>query len=169
MKARPVEGPYTLILGTNVISNCHPVLIIEGEEVLRVREDDREQLLLDCDMRGPDGDRVAKFVSNTAIVVGSAFTARIRPDAYEVIAKTSGQVVASVVRIRPRTVRITGAFCVDDCFIRVSDLGIHVGRTRFLIEGNVIDGLGMAPYFDRDSTAIGGAPAVTRERVPQVR
>jgi hypothetical protein len=70
--------PYTLTLGNNDISNCDAALVIEGEEIFRVR-DDQGILLVDCDVLNDKGERMAKIVRNTPIVVSDGFRAHIKP------------------------------------------------------------------------------------------
>ena len=52
--------PYTVILGNNEILNCDAALVVEDEEVFRVREDEHGALLIDCDIRNEAG-RIAKI------------------------------------------------------------------------------------------------------------
>ena len=66
---------YTIILGNNEITNCDAALVIEGEEVFRIREEENDALMIDCDIRDQDGNRIAKIARNCA---GSKPTGRRR-------------------------------------------------------------------------------------------
>ena len=78
MSTAPVMiAPYTIVLGNNDITNCEAALVIEGEEVFRVREDEG-RLLVDCDVFDPEDRRVAKVVRNTVVYAAPGFRAHVK-------------------------------------------------------------------------------------------
>ena len=58
---------YTIILGNTEITNCDAALVIEGEEVFRIREEANGALMIDCDIRDQDGNRIAKIARNSVV------------------------------------------------------------------------------------------------------
>ena len=151
--------PYTLTLGNNDISNCDAALVIEGVEVFRLREDEGI-LLIDCDVLNPKDERVAKIVRNTPIVVAEGFRAHIKPgEPPEVIHEATGRVIARFERKGPRTIKITGVFCVNGFCVYLDEIGLRT-NDPWLLSNNGISGFGTAISMRRGQMGIGftGAP-----------
>jgi hypothetical protein len=145
--------PYTLILGNNDISNCDAALVIEGEEVFRVR-DDEGILLIDCDMLDDKGERVAKIVRNTPILVADGFRAHIKPgEPTEVVHVASGQIAARFERKGPRHVKISGVFCVKGYCVFMDETGLST-NDAFMVSNNGISGFGTAISMRRGQIGI---------------
>ncbi len=91
---------YTVILGNNEITNCDAALVIEGEEVFRIREEENDALMIDCDIRDQDGNRIAKIVRNSVVFAANGFRAQLAPgQPAEVIRKATGEVMAKIERL----------------------------------------------------------------------
>jgi hypothetical protein len=150
------EDDYTVTLGNNDITNCAAALVIEGVEVFRLREDDG-QLLVDCDVLNHEGQRMAKIVRNTPIVVADGFRAHIKPgEPTEVIYEENGQVVARFERKGPRHVKITGVFCVNGYCVFIDDeAGLRTNEEAFTFSNNRVRGFGTAISLKRGQIGIG--------------
>jgi hypothetical protein len=156
----PAES-YTMILGTNEIAYCDAALVIEDEEVFRVREEENGELLIDCDLRNHLGERIAKIVRNTPVFVDDGYEAKIRPNApSEVIHKESGKIIARIARVGRRTISVTGPFFVKGCFVYATEDGLSIRPPGANIVRNRITGWGTAVKADKTSTRIGfsGSP-----------
>src|SRR6267143_337766 len=83
---------YTVILGNNEITNCDAALVIEGEEVFRIREEENDALMIDCDIRDQDSNRIAKIARNSVVFAADGFRAQLAPgQPVEVIRKATGE------------------------------------------------------------------------------
>jgi hypothetical protein len=148
-----MPDPYTLTLGNNDITNCDAALVIEGEEVFRLREDEGV-LLVNCDVSNAVGERVAKIVRNTPIVV-APFRAHVRPgEPTEVTHEGTGRVIARFERKGPREIKITGIFCVKGFCVYLDEAGLHT-NDPWEIPNNGFSGLGTAISLRRGQMRIG--------------
>ena len=151
------EDDYTVTLGNNDITNCAAALVIEGVEVFRLREDEGE-LLVECDMFTPTGERVAKIVRNTPEYVAPGYRAHIKPgEPRQVIAEPSGKVLAQFERRGRRHVKITGIFCVKGFVVVLDEAGLHT-NDPWEISNNGFNGLGTAISLRRGQMGLGFAP-----------
>jgi hypothetical protein len=143
-----------MILGTNEIGYCDAALWIEDEEVFRVREDEHGQLLVDCDIRNDQGERIAKIVKNTPVYVAEGYRAKVKPgEPSEVIHEATGRVVARIARLGPRKISVTGTFWVKGSFVAATDSGLYTGGAT--LRANSIMGFGTAVRLERGSLSIG--------------
>jgi hypothetical protein len=55
---------YTIILGSNEIGYCDAALVVEGEEVFRVREEENGQLLVERDIKNEKGEQARRAVGS---------------------------------------------------------------------------------------------------------
>jgi hypothetical protein len=152
---------YTMILGTVEIAHCDAALVIEDEEVLRIREDERGQLLIDCDLRNHIGERIARIEKNTPVYVADNYERKVRPGGpFEVVLKEDGRVIARIERVGPRTISVIGPFFVKGCYVYATEEGLWIAQNRVLLERSRIEGFGTAVKVDHTSTTIGfsGSP-----------
>jgi hypothetical protein len=154
MSPTPVmTAPYTIVLGNNDIVNCDAALVIEGEEVFRVREDEG-RLLVDCDVWDPEDRRVAKIVRNTVIYAASGFRAHVKPgEPTEVIHEATGRVITRIEVKGPRTIKITGVFCVHGFRVFLDEAGLHT-NDPWEISNTGISGFGTAISLRRGQMGI---------------
>lgn len=118
----------TLILGNIVITDCDPALVIAGEEVFRLRERAHGgQLVVDFDLRDPAGERIAKIAKNHVVYIAEGFDVASKPGRYQVIRKTESTMYAAVEEVSPRTIKVTGTFCVAGIAVVASDSGTTIG------------------------------------------
>jgi hypothetical protein len=146
--------PYTLVLGDNEISNCDAAIVVEGVEVFRLRDRDRDgKLIVDFDLREPDGKRIAKIAKNYVAHAAEGYEHQNRPGVSEVVETHTGRVLARVEEVAPRRVRVTGTFCVEGLTVEITGTGVLLGTN--LISGCRITGFGKAIEFDRKRLGIG--------------
>ncbi len=144
----------TVRLGTNVIINCDSALVVEGEEVFRLRERDRDgHLVVDFDLRAADGTRIAKIAKNYVAYGAPEYECRNRKGLSEVVEKATGRVVASVEETEPDTITVTGTFHVRGYTVTITEDALINGGVT--MSGNVIQGFGKAIVLNRDSFGIG--------------
>lgn len=150
-------GYITVTLGNNDIIDCDAALLIEGEEVFRLREDEG-QLLVDCDLRNDKDQRLAKIVRNTPQWVAPGFREYIRPgQPTEVRYEPTGQVVARFERLAPRHVKITGVFCANGYAVTLAENGLFSHDGRLAMLNNTVRGFGTAISLSRGASGIGFA------------
>ena len=145
--------PWTVLLGTNRIVDCDAALVVEGEEVFRLREHDRDgNLVVDFDVRAVDDTRIAKISKNYVAYAAPGYGFRNRKGVAEVVG-ASGQVVARVEEQGPDTVAVTGMFHVKGYTVLVAPDGLVAGGV--VMSGNEIRGFGKAIELKRGSVGIG--------------
>lgn len=151
--------PYTLVLGDNEVANCDAAIVVEGVEVFRLRDRERDgKLIVDFDLREPDGKRIAKIAKNYVASAAEGYEHQNRTGISEVVETETGRAVARVEELAPRRVKVTGTFCVEGLTVQITDTGILLGTNR--ISGCRITGFGKAIQFDRKHLAIGvGRPS----------
>ena len=151
-----MADPYTIVLGNNDILNCDAALVIEGEEVFRVREDEG-RVLVDCDVFDPDDRRIAKIVRNAVVYAAPGFRAHVKPgEPTEVIHEATGKVLARIEVQGPRIIKITGVFCVHGFRVFLDEAGLHT-NDPWEISNTGIAGFGTAISLRRGQLGIGFA------------
>ena len=148
--------PWTLVLGNNRIVNCDAVLVVEDEEVFRLRERDKDgNLVVDFDLRALDGTRIAKVAKNYVAYAAPGYAVRNRTGVAEVINETTGEVVARIEAQGPDTVTVVGTFHVKGHTVKITPTYLDTGGVT--MSGNEIHGSGKAIALKRGSTGIGAA------------
>jgi hypothetical protein len=146
--------PWTVVLGTNRIVDCDAALVVEGEEVFRLREHDRDgNLVVDFDVRAADDTRIAKIAKNYVAYAAPGYEFHNRTGVAEVVEASTGRVVARVEAQGPDTVAITGMFHVKGYTVLAAPDGLVAGGA--VISGNEIRGAGKAIALKRGSIGIG--------------
>jgi hypothetical protein len=149
---------YTMILGGNEIAHVDAALVLEDEEVFRVREDDAGRLLIDCDLKDQQGQRIARIAKNTPVFVAEGYRAKIIPgEPSEVIRVADQQVVSRIERLGPHKISVTGTFNVDGLFVSATPHGIYISNA--VIRSNTISGFGTGIWLQKNSLTIGFSPA----------
>ncbi len=144
----------TVILGDNEIQNCDAALVVEGEEVFRLRERQHDgQLVVDFDLRDEGENRLAKIAKNHVVYCAPGLVPRSLPGKYEVLREETGEVLAAVEEVSPGTVRLTGTFCVRGWKVEASTSGVRIGG--LFLSGNKIVGCGNAIVLGRAKAGIG--------------
>ena len=146
--------PWTILLGNNRITDCNGALVVENEEVFRLRERTHDgQLVVDFDLRDESDERIAKIAKNHVVHTAKGFEPRSSPGVYEVVNAESGETLARVEEISPGTVKVTGDFWVNGFHVKVTDDHVKAGPAT--ISGNDIRGVDAAIELKRGSFAIG--------------
>ena len=141
-------------LGSNLIPDCDSALVIEGEEVFRLRERDKDgHLVVDFDLRAADGTRIAKVVKNYVAYAAPEYEYRNRKGLSEVVEKANGRVVARVEETEPDTITVTGTFHVKGYTVTITEDALIAGGVAIANTG--IRGFGKAIVLRRDSFGIG--------------
>jgi len=144
----------TVRLGSNVIVNCDAALVIEGEEVFRLRERSRDgHLVVDFDVYAADGTRIAKVAKNYVAYAAPGYEYRNHRGSSEIVEAASGQVVAQVEEEGPDSISVTGTFHVKGYTVTISSDGLVAGGVT--MAGNVIHGFQKAIELKRGSFGIG--------------
>lgn len=147
---------YTMILGGNEINNVDAALVLEKEEVCRVREDDAGRLI-DCDLKDKQGQRIAKLAKNTPVFVADGYRASVIPgEPSEVIRTEDEQVVSRIERLGPCKISVTGTFNVGGVFIAATPDGIYTSDG--VIRDNTISGFATGIWLQKNSLIIGFSP-----------
>ena len=145
---------YTIILGNTEITNCDAALVIEGEEVFRIREEENGALMIDCDIREQDGNRIAKIARNSVVFAADGFRAQLTPgQPAEVIRRATGEVMAKIERLSQRKIKVAGSFWVDGIGVVATGDGLFVGRMR--ISKNTFRGWGTAIKLGHGQAGLG--------------
>ena len=153
---------YTIILGNNEITNCAAALVIEGDEVFRLREDEQGELLIDCDIRNQQGERLAKIARNHVAYAAPGFEGRVQPgQPAQVVHQATGQVVAHIERLGRRRVKVNGCFCVNGAWVLATDAGIFLANSATICNTG-FEGWGTAIKPDRGAFALGCVSACKR-------
>jgi hypothetical protein len=144
----------TLILGDNEIADCDAALVMDGEEVFRLRERSHDgQLVVDFDLRDHDDARLARIAKSHVVYCAPGVQPRSRPGRYEVVRINGGDSLAVVEGLSPTSVRVTGTFFVRGWKVESTTNGVRLGG--MLLTRNRIQGCGKAIELRRGSMAIG--------------
>jgi len=145
---------YTVILGNTEITNCDAALVLEGEEVFRIREEENGALMIDCDIRDQEGNRIAKIAQSSVVFTADGFRAQLAPgQPAEVIRKATGEVMAKIERLGQRKIKVAGSFWVDGIGVVAKRDGLFVGPT--LISKNTFRGWGTPIKLGRGQAGLG--------------
>jgi hypothetical protein len=148
------DMPWKVLLGTNRIIDCDAALVVEGEEVFRLREHNRDgNLVIDFDVRAADGSRIAKIAKNYVAYLAPDYEFRRRTGFVAVINEPTGQVVARAELRGPDTVAITGTFHVNGYAVLITPT--YLKASGVTTAGNEIRGYGKAIELNSGSTGIG--------------
>ena len=148
----------TLVLGNNTIQDCEQALLVEGEEVFRLRERQHDgQLVVDFDLRDENDQRLAKISKNHVVYCADDLEPRSRPGRYEVAHKDTGAVLAVVEELGPSRIRLTGTFYVKGWRVEATESGVRSGDDT--ISDNTIRGCRAAIVVGRSTVGIGSAKA----------
>ena len=117
---------WVLQLGTNQISNCGAALIIDGVDVFRLRSSETDsQILVDFDIYGQDGARLARVAKNQVVFAAPGYTSSATATSCEVTAP-SGEIVAKVVRLAPNWLKLNGVFWSHGSRLAITDEHMQV-------------------------------------------
>jgi hypothetical protein len=146
----------TVILGNNEITDCAAALVIEGEEVFRLHDRQKDgQLVVDFNLRAADGTRLAKIAKNYPAFVAEGYERRSGIDWSEVVERGTGLIVARVDAPSLDAVRVVGVFCVKGFHVEITENGLLMGG--LMLSNNGFKGLGKAIALRRGSFEIGSA------------
>ncbi len=142
-----------VLLGSNTINDCDAALVVNNEEVFRLRErlgDGR--LVCDFDVRNENGDRLAKVAKNNIVHAADGYEVKnLARESY--IASPSGEVVAKVEEVAMDTIKITGTFCINGHTVVIDEKSLV--SSGVTISDNVISGFNKAIAINPNSFAIG--------------
>lgn len=140
-------------LGSNVIQNCEAALVVNGVEVFRLRDRAGDgQLVCDFDVRGADGERIAKIAKNNAVYAAPGWKVVHLPRESRV-EDTQGNVIAQVLETGEDEIAVTGEFWVEGHRVQITEDALVSGGIT--MAGNLIDGFGRAISLEPNSFSIG--------------
>jgi hypothetical protein len=147
--------PMKVLLGSNTINDCDAALVVNNEEVFRLRErlgDGR--LVCDFDVRDQSGNRLAKIAKNNVVHAAEGYSVKnLERESY--IEGPSGEIVAKVEEIAMDVIKVTGTFSIDHHTVVITDESLVSGGMT--MSGNVISGFKKAIAINPNSFAIGTA------------
>ncbi len=144
----------TMILGDNEIIDCAAALLLEGQEVFRLRDRGRDgQLVVDFDLRAPDETRIAKIVKNYPAYVAEGYERRSGLNWSEAVQTATGLIVARVDAPSLDAIRVVGLFCVNGYCLAITEDGLIADGVT--ISRNTMKGLKKAIALNRGSAMIG--------------
>jgi hypothetical protein len=144
----------TLILGNSTITNCETALVVEGEEVFRLRERQHDgQFVVDFDLRDEKENRLAKIAKNHVVYCAPELELRSKPGQYGVFRKDCGEALALVEELSPGTLRLTGSFYIRGWRVNATTSGLTIGGVTF--SRNTITGGRKAIVLSKSSIAFG--------------
>jgi hypothetical protein len=144
----------TLLLGDNEITNCDAALVIEGEEVFRLRERQHDgQLVVDFDVRDAGGNRIAKVAKNRVVHVAPGYDIESSAGRYSVVVADTRTPYATIQEVSPGRVKVTGKFYVNGFHVDISDQATRIGGIT--LSGNKIVGFGKAGELRKGQLGIG--------------
>lgn len=144
----------TLILGDNEIRDCDAALVVEGEEVCRLRERQHDgQFVVDFDLRDGEEKRLAKIAKNHVVFCAPELVLCSKPGEYGVFRKDTGETLALVEELSPGRLRLTGLFYIKGWRVHATTSGVTIGGLT--LSRNTITGSRRAIVLNKNSTAIG--------------
>lgn len=143
-----------LILGNNNCLNCDAALIIHGNEVFRLRERAGDgRLVIDFDLRGPDGERIATVAKNNVVFGADGFELRNLPRSAMVVNRQTGDIVAEVREESTDTVRVIGEFWTEGRQVLLSESGMTIDGVS--VDNCTVMGFGTAVEVTPGAVALG--------------
>ncbi len=144
----------TILLGNNTITNCEAALVVNGVEVLRIRERSGDgQLVVDFDVRAEDGTRLAKVAKNNVVHAAPGYKVVHAPSESYVVQPDTDTVIAKVEELSSGTIRITGEFWIDGYHVSITPGKLVAGTTT--ISGTTVDGFRRALVLRPGAVGIG--------------
>ena len=144
-----------VLLGSNIIHDCDVALVVNSQEVFRLRERDGDgRLVCDFDIRNQDGNHLVKVAKNNVVHAAEGYKIKnLAKESY--VESPTGEIVARVEEVAMDTIKITGTFCIEGYTVVINDDSlVSMGIT---MRGNVISGFNKAIALDPNSFTIGVA------------
>lgn len=150
------EMATTMILGdNNRVVDCDTSLVVESEEVFRLREHQRNgNLVVDFDLRAPDGTRIAKIVKNYVVYAAPGYEFRNRSGRSEVVETETGKVIASVDEVDANTISVIGTFHARGYTVEATPEALILPGGNILT-GNLVQGFKKAIELKTGGFGIG--------------
>jgi hypothetical protein len=115
-------------LGSNKFIDCDAVLIVNGQEVFRLRSRDSDgKLICDFDLRTEDGARIAKIAKNHVVGKVKDGYAHYIGERESYVKDSNGNFVAGIREIGREHIVITGDFWIDGLHVQISDNEVKIG------------------------------------------
>lgn len=131
-----------LYLGGMKVANCASVLVVQGVEVFRLRDRDRENnIRVDLDVRGPAG-RLAKVTDNNARFLAPGYRFVAHGPECSVVHEASGEDIVRVESLSSKSTRILGTFWADGLRVAIGEDAVAIGEA--VIPAQQVRGTGTA-------------------------
>jgi len=110
------------------VVDCQAALVVDGAEVFRLRDRDRDgKLIVDFDIREPGGQRIAEVSKNYVANAGPAHEYRNRTGMAEIVERATGRRVVRVQELGLRHVRVLGTLWIGNLRVDIGESAIVVG------------------------------------------
>ena len=115
-------------LGGTKVTDCASVLVIQGVEVFRLRDRDRDnRIRVDLDVRGAGNERIATIENGRPLTVAPGYRFEDVGSACAVTREEDGMAVVAVESLSSKALQIHGAFWVGDYRVEMTEHGLHLG------------------------------------------
>ena len=136
-----------VMLGSNVIENCAAVLVVNGEEVFRLRKRTGDgRLVCDFDIRNEAGERLANIARNNVVYAAKGYDEKNLPRE-SFVSDPEGNIVARIEEVAHNTIKIAGDFWIGSHNVVITDQTLVSGGIT--MSGNFISGFGKAISIDQ--------------------
>ena len=145
----------TVDLGTNIITNCDAVLIVDGVEIFRLRERSSDgQLVADFEIRNNQNEILVRVSENNVIYAQlEIFEARHGVGFSEVRNRDTGEILGRVEKISNNAIKVVGTFFVNGNKIKLTERMMDVNGNKMM--GNRISGAKRAIVISGGNISVG--------------
>ena len=145
---------YTIIFGSNRISNCNSVVKINDREIFRIRERASDgKLIVDFEIRNPNGEIIYKVAKNNVVVAIDGYEIQHGSNFSRVTNISDKSVLIEVIENKTDEIEINGNFSMEGFDVIATSGGTNINSNQFI--GNVIDGCGSGITINADGIGLG--------------
>jgi len=123
---------FNVRFGSNLHKNSGSIIRIKGEDLIKLERGPDNRLLVSVELRGKNGELLAKIRRNAAVSLNKSLTIHSRLNYLKLIDNKSGETLFETKQMDDGTVKINGVFYVGGIAIIATDKGLN------LPNGNVI-------------------------------
>jgi hypothetical protein len=155
---------YTLFLGSFKVENCVMAINLEGvgqnKQLLRVREGEDGELLINMNVWHPDGSTAFKIHNNKPVHHSDEYEYIHDSTTEQLVHKDAKKIVFRLEKRGTRVFRLYGHFVLDQGEIISNPEACYIrnGNAQAWLKGGSINGFGKAIVLSKDGSIGIGAP-----------
>lgn len=143
-------------LGGTKVTSAASVLVVQGIEVFRLRDRDKDNAIrINLDLRGPGGKRIARVDDNKPVFLAPGYGFESDGSFCAVFDEKTNEPVVSAEALSSKSVQLLGTFWVEGFEVVLKDDGVVLGGTA--LPAQPVIGRGTAILLRKGSPEVGFA------------